>query len=105
MEPERKDRNDDAEKTLRTLLAGCSAVRRDIVLTATRVDLASLEKAMDRMIGRGEIETLRPICGSRHQPCYYRLRRDDDNRHRARRAGPRPLPAGRMFDVCETGLA
>ena len=103
MDAENEDRSDHAEQTLRTLLEGCSALRRDIVLTASRVDLASLERAIDRMIGRGEVETLRPLYASAHQPCYYRLRRVTDDRHRARR--PRPLPAGRMIDAYEMGLA
>lgn len=72
------DRVDDAEASLRMLLGSCSAMRRERIFTALHVDTNSMEKALERMVGRGEVEVIRPLYAQARHSCHYRLRREPD---------------------------
>ena len=87
---------DNAEHALRAMLESCSAMRRDRVLTTPLLNTESTEKALARMIERGEVEVIRPLYNQARNFCHYRLRRSTDGRHEAKPRQRSNRTAGRF---------
>ncbi len=95
----------ETEQTVRQTLARRDAWRRDHLFAALRIEPETLDAIVRLMIGRGEVETLRPIYARTHHDYFYRLRRESDNRYQVQVAPRKPLPHARMADAYHMGLA
>lgn len=94
----------DIEQAVRQTLARRNAWRRDQLLMALRYDPVAIDRTVSRLIGRGEVETLRPLPPCAPRPYFYRLCRESDGRFQAQVAPRKPLPHARMADAFHMGL-
>ncbi len=92
------------DEAIRRTLSSRPVMRRDELFLALPLDLDAMENSLNDMIGRGEVETLRPYFAKTRAPCFYRLVRDSDDRYEEQQMR-HVISRNKLFDLLDAELA